>query len=325
MRMKKILIYTGIFILAAFSLFFFLLFYLEAALDDRDGLAAMVFAAWFLGNVFIGRYFGKFLPWRRSVLIQLSVLALCCVFLMGLVGLVPFTFPLSFRIILFAIPFLCLGVLAGMLVKLIRSNIERQLREARAATAQSRSELQLLQSQLSPHFLFNTLNNLYGISITQQEKVPGLLLKLADLLRYAVYDTKEMFVPVEDEIAYINNYIDFEKIRIGSRLVLNAAINGEGIKIAPMLLIVFIENAFKHAKNSADERIFIDILLKVEDSRLLFNIRNSKGVAEDACKSSGLGLVNVKKRLELLYPEQYQLEIQATEAFYEVTLKLETA
>ncbi len=226
------------------------------------------------------------------------------------------------------LPFFILSVSLGMLIKLMRVN-QLQLKEAKLSATHSKSELQLLQSQLSPHFLFNTLNNLYGISITQHEKMPQLLLKLSELLRYSVYEAKELFVPLKDEIAYINNYIDFEKIRIGDRLIINVSVPGisEEIKIAPMILIVFIENAFKHAKNSTDQNIYIDIELKTWANSVLFSIRNSyqnNSESSNRDKYSGFGLDNVKKRLELMYAGNYDLKTEITEDSYTVMLQIKT-
>lgn len=225
--------------------------------------------------------------------------------------------------------FLIFSIAVGMFIKLVRTQIHTQLQVAETSATQSKTELQLLQSQLSPHFLFNTLNNMYGISIAQHEKIPPLLLKLADLLRYSVYDAKELFVPLKDEINYINNYIDFEKIRIGDRLDLKLDIEEssyENIKIAPMLLIVFIENAFKHSKNNADLQIFIEISLKIWGDSILFSVKNShqnkaNNVIFDS-KNGGIGLENVKKRLALIYPNEYDLKIQNNDLDYQVMLRL---
>lgn len=220
---------------------------------------------------------------------------------------------------------LCLGAF----IKLLRHNIYSQIHAANMVAVNSQAELQLLQSQLSPHFLFNTLNNLYGVSLTQSDKVPALLLKLSDLLRYSVYDASEAYVPLKNELEYLRNFIDFEQMRIGNRLELKLQleeINGNDLKIAPMLLIIFLENAFKHAKDSADERIFIEIVLKTWGRSLLFSVRNSHGKAlteqTPPLKAGGLGLENVKKRLELLYPNDYSLEIQDDDKWYTVLLQL---
>ncbi|HVG13702.1 MAG TPA: histidine kinase, partial [Chitinophagaceae bacterium] len=156
-----------------------------------------------------------------------------------------------------------------------------------------------------------------------------LLLKLSDLLRYSVYDAKELFVPLKNELEYINNYIDFEKIRIGDRLVLSTSIEpvtDDRIKIAPMLLIVFIENAFKHSKNTLEKEVFIDITLKTWGDSILFSVKNSySGTANENNRlrtDNGLGLVNVRKRLQLLYVEAYDLKVTSEEGFFTVMLQL---
>jgi LytS/YehU family sensor histidine kinase len=202
-----------------------------------------------------------------------------------------------------------------------------KLRRAQAQATQSQSELQLLQSQISPHFLFNTLNNLYGIALTEHQKIPPLLLKLSDLLRYSVYEAKESLVPLKHEIDYLKNYIDFEKIRIGDRLDLACQlelVTDERVKIAPMLLIVYIENAFKHAKNTTDQKIFIDLSLKTWNGVILFSIKNSYSPKQHKLfdKHSGLGLTNAKRRLEVLYPSQHTLNIDSDDKTYTVNLQL---
>jgi LytS/YehU family sensor histidine kinase len=138
-----------------------------------------------------------------------------------------------------------------------------------------------------------------------------------------------MFVPLKDEINYIKNYIDFEKIRIGDRLDLTLDIEewtDENIKIAPMLLIVFIENAFKHSKNNVDEDIFIDIGLKIWSNSILFSVKNSHHNKENNvifnAKTGGMGLENVNKRLALIYPNEYDLQIQNNDLDYQVMLRL---
>jgi len=235
----------------------------------------------------------------------------------------------AINLLLYWLPFIVLSMAIAMLIKLYRESITTQLQHANVTAAQSRSELNLLQSQLSPHFLFNTLNNLYGLSISQHEKIPTLLLKLSDLLRYSVYDAKELFVPLKNELAYINNYIDFEKIRIGDRLVLTTSIETvttEEIEIAPMLLIVFIENAFKHSKNTIEDKIFIEITLKIWSDSILFSVKNSHTDTNNENNNlrtdSGLGLANATKRLELLYENKYDLKIENKEGFYSVMLQL---
>lgn len=217
----------------------------------------------------------------------------------------------------------------GMLIKTVRAKVKQELLTAHISATHSQTELHILQEQLSPHFLFNTLNNLYGISITQHEKIPALLLKLSELLRYSVYEAKEPYVLLKDEMAYLNNYIEFEKIRIGEKLNLTLEIDdvaSSKVRIAPMLLIVFLENAFKHSKNTIESKIHIYIGLKIWGNSILFSVKNSYNTSarksESFQGSSGLGLVNVNKRLELLYPNGYDLKIEDETDFYTVMLRV---
>jgi hypothetical protein len=303
-------------------------------MNDDEAIATAATAC-FLAGIFVGRFLAQMisasikgvsyrLPAGLSILIAVNI---AWIFYHADS---PLENHAALNLLLLWLPFLLVSVATGMLVKFIRLATQNQLKEAQTSAAHSQSELHLLQSQLSPHFLFNTLNNLYGLSITQHEKIPPLLLKLSDLLRYSVYDSAENFVPLKDELAYINNYIEFEKIRIGERLILKTDIENIGsspVKIAPMLLIVFIENAFKHSKNTGEEKIFIDIALKTWSNSILFSLKNSHDrKAKDSSglvsKHSGFGLTNVKKRLELLYPKEYELAVENEEAIYNVSLRL---
>jgi LytS/YehU family sensor histidine kinase len=209
-----------------------------------------------------------------------------------------------------------------------RTLVKQKLIEARAIQQQKESELNLLLSQLRPHFLFNTLNNLYGLSITQYEKLPGLLLRLSDLLRYSVYETSKSLVLLKDEMAYINNYIELEKLRIGDKLKLNVSLDtaDTNVKIAPMLLIVFVENAFKHSKNTVDHSSYINLNMRVAADEIFFTIRNSfveqKEEPTDIAGHSGLGLAHTIKRLEMLYPGEHVLTQSKENNFYTVELRL---
>lgn len=304
-------------------------------IDNGTGRQGYIFIFYFFVCVYTGRWICK--TWLlKNKLILFSIFTILG-FIVLLYGgrLILNTFlPLNRKTIdefFFAVtPLFIAGMLIGIFTPMIKAMLQNKIMESKKIAEQKQGELSLLQSQLSPHFLFNTLNNLYAISIAQHEKMPGLLLKLSDLLRYSVYETRHPFIPLREEVKYINNYISFEKIRIGERLNLRTDIEGidsTETKIAPMLLIVYIENAFKHSKNSLDKTIFIDISLKTIDTNIVFSITNSynglkgsKGVSTDG----GLGLDNVKKRLELLYANEYLLNEEKFENSYSVTLKLKT-
>lgn len=248
----------------------------------------------------------------------------------SVVGLKTLTQNNVLSIIITGLFFVLLFFFLGLFLSVTRNTVLRQINEAKILQQQKEIELEILRSQLSPHFLFNTLNNIYGISLLHHEKVPVLLLKLSDLLRYSVYDAKELFVPLKNELAYIKNYIDFEKIRIGDKLELEISYEDvdPSVKIAPLLLIVFIENAFKHSKNTIDQKIYIRIVIKTLANAVLFAIKNScstnKKEESIVKKDSGFGLENVIKRLELLYRNEYDLKAEEKDGFYNVMLQLKS-
>ena len=273
----------------------------QLALAATIGFFAAFYLGWLTGKAWVARSNIDFLPTLK----KLGVVILAVIFWMFLHADFQFRWIPAINLLLFWLPFILLGVLSGIIVVLSRMYFIHQVQESTLTAAQSKSELQLPQSQLSPHFLFNTLNNLYGLSLTQHEKVPPLLLKLSELLRYSVYEAKELFVPLKSEVEYINNYIQFEKIRMGERLQLTTEIEpiqSESLKIAPMLLIVFIENAFKHSKNTTDKHILINIALKTWGPTVLFSVKNSYGIdtsKKDNLKNdSGVGMANAMKRLQ---------------------------
>lgn len=329
---SRLLTYIGMAIFAAMPLYF--LIYLFAGYftkSDDEEIAAATTILFFVG-VFVGRFLAHL--WKNKLITNTILLTL--VFFLVVGGfLLAFILENSFNhqdflVFVLAIALFFLeSILLGLIIKLIRDKVYRQINTAETSAAASQSELALLQSQLSPHFLFNTLNNLYGISLKEHEKMPALLLKLSELLRYAIYDAKEPFVSLKEEIAYLKNYIEFEKIRIGERLdlVLDLEdIKKDKIQIAPMLLIVFIENAFKHSKNSSEDKIQIEISLKSWADSILFAVKNScqnLAVEELNKKSGGLGLNNVKKRLNLLYSNKYDLQIAESNDFFQVKLRID--
>jgi hypothetical protein len=287
-------------------------------------------------TVILGYFFGTYVSriflkqpgkYQTRVFVFLPILSLLSlIILVALVSEIRTVDPLQIIIIILVIVLFSLPL--GMFVGLIYKKLKKQVAAAETAAAHSKSELQLLQSQLSPHFLFNTLNNLYGISLREPEKTPGMLLRLSELLRYSVYDAKDALVPLKDELNYLKNYIEFEKIRIGDRLDLKVDIENfdvENVRIAPMLLVVFVENAFKHAKNSLNQNIQIEISLKLWINQILFAVKNSHkdSVSSDVMnRHNGFGLQSTIKRLELQYPNAHDLKIEKDEDSFSVMLRV---
>ncbi|RYY26203.1 MAG: GHKL domain-containing protein [Chitinophagaceae bacterium] len=320
------------YLLSGFLIYVLVYPFMKKIINGEEAQATLIATVLALIGIYTGKIISKVVnPKQKNIpsgWLVFSIIILVClvawIFIFS-----QFTLPARnpLNLLLFGLPFLVTSILIGAIIHAVRSTIKNNLQEARITAAQSRSELSVLQSQLSPHFLFNTLNNLYGISITQHEKIPPLLLKLSDLLRYSVYETKENFVPLQNEISYLENYIEFERLRMGERLHLKTAIESlkdDSPKIAPMMLIVFVENAFKHGKNSADEKVYIEMELRTWGNFILFSINNSgntQGFADND-KNNGLGLQNVKKRLELLYPSEHDLHIETMEHEFKVRLQV---
>ncbi len=180
------------------------------------------------------------------------------------------------------------------------------------------AELLSLKSQINPHFLFNSLNNLYSLSLDQDERLPDLLLRLSDNLRYMLYGSADTFVPLQQEIQFLENYIDLQRIRAPERVDIQFAVEGK-IKdktIAPLLLIHFVENAFKFGAKGSDTEAFVHIRCVIKGNVLTFNVRNNKGKLALPPKSDGgIGLSNTRKRLQLLYPSCHELRIEDQEDF----------
>ncbi len=190
-------------------------------------------------------------------------------------------------------------------------------------------ELENLKAQISPHFLFNTMNNFYGLAVENSRKLPDLMIRLADLLRYSLYETRQEKVSLKDEIDYLTNYVELEKIRLESNLDIKFTVdvrNAGKYQIAPLLFIVFIENAFKHARNTIDEPVYIAINLAVSANDILtLNVTNNHNAnaQNNLTNENGIGLENVKKRLSVIYPDEHELKFHHDDKIYKVELKID--
>ena len=214
-------------------------------------------------------------------------------------------------------------------IKITMDWLEEQKRVAALEKMQSDTELLFLRSQISPHFFFNTLNNIYSLSIEKSEKTPIIILKLSELMRYLLYETKTKRQSLEKEIICIQNYLDLERIRYGELLKINMNISGDILdkKIAPILLLSFVENAFKHGANKNIGNVTIDIDFRIVKNFLYFTISNP--ISEITKHkllinhSGGIGLNNVKKRLALGYDsDEYDLKIDNEDKLFTVKLKI---
>jgi two-component system LytT family sensor kinase len=189
------------------------------------------------------------------------------------------------------------------------------------------SELKFLKNQINPHFLFNTLNNIYALSLIKSEATPEVILKLSDLLRYMLYECNEPKVKLRNEISYMKNYLDLERLRQKPDVILEFKVEGEVKEqtITPLIFTPFLENAFKHGVNKVLENACVRVFLKVKKNKLKFIVENSKPEFTTNMiniSQGGIGLANVKKRLEMLYSDNYSLEIENTMTYYKIELTL---
>jgi len=214
-------------------------------------------------------------------------------------------------------------------IKITMDWLEEQKRTAELEKMQSETELKFLRTQISPHFFFNTLNNIYSLAIEKSEKTPKIILKLSELMRYLLYETRTKRQRLEQEIICIQNYLELESIRYGKLLEIDMKISGDIMnkEIAPILLLSFVENAFKHGANKNVGNIKIDLDFKIIDNFLYFTISNPvpklgkhKQIIDHP---GGIGLNNVRKRLALGYnKDEYELNIENNNKVFIVNLKI---
>lgn len=224
-----------------------------------------------------------------------------------------FSFSLYYNYLLYAVGLKAFKDLFTL--KVDKTELERQ---------NIQLEYDFLKSQINPHFLFNTLNNIYSFSVISPAKVGDMILKLAALMRYSLYETNEEYVALSKEIDFLESYIALQRVRHEKETRISYDINGlySDKKITPLLLITFLENAFKHGIQSTTDSNWIIINLKIEGNLLLFNIQNNIDSSAVQNQTCGLGLKNVRKRLDHYYPGRYRLSILETKLIFTVDLKI---
>jgi hypothetical protein len=220
-------------------------------------------------------------------------------------------------------PPLILGLFLSL--KTLKNWHLEQLKTESIARETANAELQMLKAQVHPHFLFNTLNNIYSFTLNQSPQAAELVRKLSGMLGYMIRECNEKLVPLEKEIRLIEDYIGLEKVRYGTRLDLQVKINGvyENKLIAPLLLIPFVENCFKHGASIMRGQQWIRLMISIEGDRLDFTMSNTKPPQlVDTSSKKGIGLANVQKRLQLIYPGNHSLAIESTPDVYTVHLQI---
>lgn len=222
-------------------------------------------------------------------------------------------------------------VILAMVIKWFKFWYQEQKSNQQLTQEKLQSELNFLKGQVHPHFLFNTLNNLYALTLKQSDEAPAVVLKLSDLLDYMLYECNADQVPLQKEIKLVQDYISLEQMRYGKRLQVSFNTQGElsGQMIAPLIILPFVENSFKHGVSEELDQswISIDLNLKTSDDQLILKVENSKsqnGEQKDRFKyKEGIGLKNVRRRLSLIYPDKHDLSIHDSEESFLVVLKID--
>jgi sensor histidine kinase YesM len=220
-------------------------------------------------------------------------------------------------------PLIC-GLLLSL--KTLKNWHLEQLKTETLAMENASAEIQLLKAQVHPHFLFNTLNNIYAFTLNNKPYAGLLVQKLSGMLNYMVHECDEKLVPIEKEIKLVLDYMDLEKVRYGERLSMQVAITGDLHQkmIAPLLMIPFVENSFKHGTSQIIGHPWIKMFISVKQHTLRFELENSKpSVTASARETKGIGLNNVQKRLQLIYNGRHRLFINETEEAYRVWLEVD--
>ena len=227
------------------------------------------------------------------------------------------------EIILFFLIFLAITTLLKLSKSWFMVNdLSRELLQSEKQKIQI--ELKALKAQVNPHFFFNTLNNIYSMSLDKDQRLPGTILQLSELMRYFLYESKEDFVPLDKELQVLQDYISLQSIRVNEKFGVEQNMDGEvkNEKIAPLLLITFLENAFKHGAKSGPA--FVKLFIRIRDGQLDFRVENTRGIIDHSGlkEHTGVGLENVKRQLELLYPGRHTLMIDNRGDLFIIHLQL---
>ena len=219
-----------------------------------------------------------------------------------------------------SLSFFLLGGVLGLTKDFYRREKLSRLKEVN----RKETELQFLRAQLNPHFLFNSLNSIYSLVRDKSSEAPHAVITLSELMRYMIYEAKKELVPLVKEIEYIRNFTQLQILRLSDSKNVKIRISGdyEDSLIAPLLLIPFVENAFKYGTDFKGNT-YVDINLKIVSGTLFFSVVNKVGAYKKDMENSGIGLENIKSRLQMLYPNEHVLNIKKTQGNYEVNLELQ--
>jgi sensor histidine kinase YesM len=230
------------------------------------------------------------------------------------------TWPKIINRLIVAIRFL----LFSLFLKFIQDWFYQEKKINDITTTQLATELHYLRSQINPHFLFNTLNNIYSLTLKKSEKAPEVVLRLSEMMEYMIYESDGVKVPLDKEIKNLSNYLEIERIRQGNEAAINFEVIGEfkSKQVAPLLFLPLLENAVKHGINKSIANAFLKARLGVTDQQITFIVENNNSERPGTAKRDGIGIQNLKKRLELFYKDSYRLKIEEGKDRYKVELTI---
>jgi two-component system, LytTR family, sensor kinase len=231
-------------------------------------------------------------------------------YLPKIIKMCVFTYPVTF---------------VAVAIKLLKYWYANKQAQQILAQEKLQAELQFLKTQIHPHFLFNTLNNLYALTLKKSDRAPEMVLKLSELINYMLYECASDVVPLSKEIKFIRNYVDIEKMRYGDKLDVDIRVSGEvgERKIAPLILLPFVENCFKHGASETLQQSWVKLTIDAQPHVLIIKVENNKSADNGLNgRKEGIGIQNVKRRLDLLYDGKHDLKIMNGEETFLVVLTL---
>jgi LytS/YehU family sensor histidine kinase len=305
--------------------------FIESLLSALSMVIAQIIAYYLSKHIIIPRYFerqlSKFVATQICVILILTIIILWTKHLFIDYSFLIEDIKIHFiRVFIFTIILLVITVWTSTSVYILEREQEtlRQLQFLEAE--KTLSELKFLKAQINPHFLFNALNNIYSMSYMEDKTTPEKIAMLSEMLRYVLYDCNSEFVALEKEIIYLENYIEFQKLRTenAQQIELNTKILDSKTSIAPMIIIPFVENAFKHSRINKFPNAYVNIFINQDIESIELTIVNTipkvRFVSE--ASSSGVGIENIKNRLSLIYKQNAKLEIIEDTCLYSVRLKI---
>ncbi len=308
----------------------------DSSISTLEVVRKLIHLSFYMLVVYInlGYLIPKYLSQKNFMTYCLLLLVMVAVFTPIKVLLLYITYddsdPREFLIMNQQYIFLLLFLIAGgsTVVKIISDWQKHQRYRKELETQRMQSEIKFLKSQINPHFLFNTLNSLYALTLKKSDNAPEIVIKLSEMMRYMLYECNERRVPLQKEVNYIQNYLDMEKLRQSGQTDIQFKVEGQlkDQMIAPLMFIPFLENSFKHGLHHQLGDGYVHVIMKVLENKLLLRILNSKPYQtslQAEKQSGGIGLANVQRRLNLLYPNQYKLDIMESDNEHIVELSLD--